>query len=70
MSIRAEKQLAVLKHQFAKLQNEHQKCKEAIVELKKDKEECEKKCKEFEAKLNAKQKVTRKRVIKKKEDDK
>ena len=70
MSIRAEKKLAVIQFQFAKLQLEHQKCQEIIAELKKDKEECEKKCKELEAKLSAKPKTTRKRTVKKKEDDK
>lgn len=71
MSIRAEKQLAVLQHQFVNLQREHQLCEELITNLKKDKDALNKKCEELQAKLNAKSKTTTKRrSVKKKEEDK
>ena len=70
MSIKAEKQLAVLRHQFVKLQKEHALCEQLIVDLKKDKDTLAKKCKDLEDKLNAKSKTTKRRTVKKKEDEK
>tara|TARA_A100001201_G_scaffold143445_1_gene145115 strand:- start:2437 stop:2649 length:213 start_codon:yes stop_codon:yes gene_type:complete len=70
MSIKAEKQLAVLRHQFVKLQKEHLLCEQLVTDLKKDKDTLAEKCKELQSKLDAKTKTTRKRAVKKKEDNK
>lgn len=69
MSIKAEKQLAVIRHQFVKLQKEHALCEQLIVDLKKDKDTLAKKCKELQDKLDAKSKTTKRRTVKKKEDE-
>lgn len=69
MSIKAEKQLAVIRHQFVKLQKEHALCEQLIVDLKKDKDTLAKKCKELQDKLDAKSKATKRRTVKKKEDE-
>jgi hypothetical protein len=69
MSIKAEKQLAVVRHQFVKLQKEHALCEQLVIDLKKDKDVLAAKCKELQDKLDAKAKTTRKRSAKKKEDE-
>lgn len=54
MSIKTQKQLAVLMHQHAVLQKEHKLCEELIRNLKKDKEALEAKVKELERKQTSK----------------
>lgn len=69
MSIKAEKQLAVLRHQFTKLQQEHKMCEELITSLKKDKDNLQKKCDKFENELKSRS-TSKRRISKKKEGDK
>jgi hypothetical protein len=69
MSIKAEKQLAVINYQFVKLQKEHALCEQLIADLKKDKDTLAEKCKELQSKLDAKGKQSKKKTGRKKEDE-
>lgn len=66
MSIKVQKQLAVLMHQHNALQKEHKLCEELIENLKKDKEALEAKVKELEKKQVSRS--SSRKTSKKKED--